>query len=116
MAENKINQRFLELLENQFPINDLHSSIKMRTPSDFAKKLNIHVNHLNRILKSIHHKTTTTLIGERIFLESKKLLTFKDWNVSEIAYCLGFTEVTHFNNFFKKNSGESPTQFRKSNN
>ena len=33
-------------------------------------------------------------------------------NVSEIAYALGFTEVTHFNNFFKKKVNTSPLKFR----
>jgi len=34
------------------------------------------------------------------------------WNVSEIACALGFTEVTHFNNFFKKQVAMSPLKFR----
>ncbi len=34
------------------------------------------------------------------------------WTGSEIAYALGFTEVTHFNNFFKKHVELSPLQFR----
>ncbi|WP_353681489.1 helix-turn-helix domain-containing protein [Algoriphagus sp.] len=33
--------------------------------------------------------------------------------MSEIAFALGFNEVTHFNNFFKKQVNSSPTQFRK---
>ncbi len=33
-------------------------------------------------------------------------------DVSEIAYALGFAEVTHFNNFFKKQVGKSPLKFR----
>jgi AraC-like DNA-binding protein len=58
-------------------------------------------------------KTTTQLISERILQESKLLLKHSSWNVSEVAYSLGFTEVTHFNNFFKKQLNLSPTQFRK---
>ncbi|MBI5917068.1 MAG: helix-turn-helix domain-containing protein [Bacteroidetes bacterium] len=34
------------------------------------------------------------------------------WNVSEIGYALGFTEATHFTNFFKKQVGTSPGRFR----
>jgi AraC family transcriptional activator of pobA len=30
-----------------------------------------------------------------------------------VAYSLGFNEVTHFNNFFKKLVNMSPSQFRK---
>jgi len=34
------------------------------------------------------------------------------WSVSESAYALGFTEVTHFNNFFKKHVESSLSKFR----
>jgi AraC-like DNA-binding protein len=36
-----------------------------------------------------------------------------DWNVSEIAYSLGFEEVAHFSNFFRKHTSTSPLGFRK---
>lgn len=44
--------------------------------------------------------------------EAKILLKHSPWNVSEIAYALGFTETTHFNNFFKKHVELSPLKFR----
>lgn len=52
-------------------------------------------------------------MGEQILQEAKVLLKYSNWNVSEVAYSLGFTEVTHFNNFSKKQLNQSPTQFRK---
>ena len=57
-------------------------------------------------------KTTSQIIAERIVRESKILLKYSAWNVSEIAYALGFTETTHFNNFFKKHVEISPLKFR----
>ncbi|GAB3220005.1 helix-turn-helix domain-containing protein [Algoriphagus aestuariicola] len=113
-AALRIASIFLELLERQFPIDESHSSIQLRTPTQFADQLNMHVNHLNRAVKEMTGKTTSQLISERLLQESKILLKQSDWNVSEIAYSLAFTEVTHFNNFFKKHSTMSPTQFRKS--
>lgn len=112
-ASLRIASIFLELLERQFPIDESHSSIQLRTASDFADQLNVHVNHLNRAVKEMTSKTTTQLISERILQESKLLLKHSSWNVSEVAYSLGFNEVTHFNNFFKKQLNLSPTQFRK---
>ncbi len=103
---------FLELLERQFPIDDNHQRISLRSASDFASQLNIHVNHLNRAIKRNHQKTTSQIIAERILQESKILLKHSTWSVSEIAYALGFTEVTHFNNFFKKHVKSSPLKFR----
>jgi AraC family transcriptional regulator, transcriptional activator of pobA len=111
-ASQRISTIFLELLERQFPIDENHPKLKLRTASDFANQLNVHVNHLNRSLKSITEKTTTELIADRILQESKIMLKHSNLNVSEIAFSLGFTEVTHFNNFFKKHTNLNPLKFR----
>jgi AraC-like DNA-binding protein len=111
-ASQRISTLFLELLERQFPIDDTHHSVHLRSAADFASQLNVHVNHLNRAVKETTQKTTTQLIAERILQEAKVLLKHSHWNVSDIAYALGFTEVTHFNNFFKKHAQLSPLKFR----
>ena len=111
-ASQRIATLFLELLERQFPIDDNHQHMQLRSASDFAGQLNIHVNHLNKAVKESVQKTTSQLIAERVLQESKILLKHSNWNVGEIAYALGFTEVTHFNNFFKKHVQLSPTKFR----
>lgn len=113
-AAQRIATLFLELLERQFPIEENHPQVQLRSASDFAQQLHVHVNHLNRAVKEIAGKTTTQLIGERLFQEAKIMLRHSNWNISEIAYALGFSEVTHFNSFFKKMSGMSPGGFRKS--
>jgi AraC-like DNA-binding protein len=111
-ASQRISTLFLELLERQFPIEENHPKINLRSASDFAAQLNIHVNHLNRAVKETTLKTTTQLIAERVLQEAKILLKYSKWNVAEIAYALDFTEVTHFNNFFKKHTELSPVKFR----
>jgi AraC-like DNA-binding protein len=111
-ASYRISKLFIELLERQFPIDDNHPAISLKSPSDFAERLNVHVNSLNRAVKSTTSKTTSEIITERIVQESKVLLKHTALNVSEIAYALGFKEVTHFNNFFKKHLEVSPLKFR----
>ncbi|HEY6976186.1 MAG TPA: helix-turn-helix transcriptional regulator [Chitinophagaceae bacterium] len=111
-ASDRISAFFLELLERQFPIDDTHQSLSLRSPADFAKQLHIHVNHLNRAIKETTEKTTSQIIAERILQESKVLLRHSAWNISEIAFSLGFKEVTHFDNFFKKHVKVSPLKFR----
>lgn len=112
-ANDRINTLFFELLERQFPIDENHPKIKFRLASDFAKQLNIHVNHLNKTLKKTTKKTTSQIISNRILQEAKILLKQSDLNISEIAFALGFKEVTHFSNFFKKYTSLSPSKFRK---
>ena len=111
-AAKRIATLFLELLERQFPIDEDHRTLQLRTASDFANQLNVHVNHLNRAVKEITLKTTTEIITERILKESKILLRHSQWNISEIAYSLNFKEATHFSNFFKKHAQLSPSRFR----
>ena len=111
-ASKRISTLFLELLERQFPIDDNHQRVTVRSASEFAAQLNVHVNHLNRAVKEITQKTTSQLIAGRVVQESKILLRHSAWSVSEVAYALGFTEVTHFNNFFKKHTQLSPLKFR----
>ena len=111
-ANSRITAVFTELLERQFPIESPSQRFAFRSAKDFAEKLYIHVNHLNRAIKVTTGKTTTNLIAERMTNEAKALLKHTNWNVSEISYCLGFEEPSHFNNFFKKHTDISPSGYR----
>jgi AraC family transcriptional regulator, transcriptional activator of pobA len=111
-ASQRITTLFLELLERQFPIDEVHQKISLKSANAFAKQLNVHVNHLNKALKEITQKSTSQIIAERVLQEAKILLKHSAWNVAEIAFALDFTEVTHFNNFFKKHVQLSPLQYR----
>ncbi len=111
-ASARISSLFIELLERQFPIESINQELQLRTAKEYAENLRIHVNHLNKVLKEVTGKTTTEIIKHRITQEAKILLKQTDWNISEIAICLGFDEVAHFSNFFKKQVNSSPLQFR----
>lgn len=111
-ANSRITSVFQELLERQFPIETQSQRFNFRSAKDFASQLSVHVNHLNRAIKETTGKTTTHYISERIVAEAKALLKHTDWNISEISYSLGFEEAAHFNNFFKKQTDQTPTFFR----
>lgn len=111
-ANDRITALFAELLERQFLIESPLQRMKLRSPADFAANLSVHINHLNRSLKSVTGKTTSQLIAERILQEARVLLKHTDWNVSQIGYCLGFDEPSHFITFFRKNVQLTPKAFR----
>lgn len=111
-AHSRITSVFLELLERQFPIENFEKPLELKTAQDYSNALSLHVNYLNRAVKGITGKSTTTHISERIISEAKALLLHTDWNISEIGYALGFDYPTYFNNFFKKNTGTNPKSFR----
>lgn len=111
-ASARVSSLFVELLERQFPIESMHQKLSLRTAKDYADRLSVHVNHLNKVLKEHTGKTTTDIISSRIIREAKILLRQTDWTVSEIAWSLGFEEVAHFSNFFKKQTALTPLSFR----
>ncbi len=111
-AAARISTLFVELLERQFPIESTTQVLQLKTAKHYADTLQVHVNHLNKVLKDSTGKTTTEVIASRITQEAKLLLRQTTWNVSEIAYSLGFEEVAHFSNFFKKQTNASPLAFR----
>ena len=111
-ANSRITSVFTELLERQFPIESPSQRFSLRSAKDFADKLFVHVNHLNRAIKLTTGKTTTVLISERLVNEAQALLKHTDWNISEISYCLGFEEPAHFSNFFKKQLALTPLAYR----
>jgi AraC-like DNA-binding protein len=111
-ANARISTVFRDLLERQFPIDNTNQRFKLRTPTDFAEQMAVHVNHLNRALKTSTGKTTTELISERMADEAKILLKHSNLNISEVSYILGFEDAANFSHFFKKQTSLSPSSFR----
>ena len=111
-ASARLAASFVDLLERQFPLESQQQRLRLRTAVDYATQLAVHVNHLNRVLKETAGHTTTALIGSRVAQEAKILLKQTNWNVSEIADSLGFADVAHFCNFFKRQTTLTPGDFR----
>lgn len=113
-ASRRIAELFIELLERQFPVDYPRITLPLRTPTDYASRLSIHVNHLNRVVKETTGKATSELIAERITKECTQYLLHSNLSISEIAYCMGFESVSYFSRFYHKHTGKSPTEVRKS--
>lgn len=111
-AAARVTAVFFELLERQFPIESPGKPLLLKTAQDYAQSLALHTNYLNRMVKEVTGKSTTVHIAERITNEAKALLQHTDWNIADIAYSLGFGYQSYFNNYFRKNTGLTPTELR----
>jgi len=111
-ASERISSLFIELLERQFPLESMNQRLGLRTAKDYADRLAVHVNHLNKVLKEVTGHTTTQIISNRVIQEAKILLKQTNWNIAEISYTLGFDDLSHFSNFFKKQTSFTPVTFR----
>ena len=80
--------------------------------SQYAEALHITPDHLNRTVKSLIGKTAKEYIQSRITVAAKRMLYFSDQSNKEIGYALGFSEPGNFSAFFKKCTGQSPSDFK----
>ena len=97
-------KRFREYIETHY--TTLHQV------ADYADLLNLTPGHLNDRIKQQSGKTAIEHIHERLVLEAKRRLLHTDYSAKEIAWQLGFEDVAYFHRFFKRLTGETPTNFR----
>lgn len=106
--------QFFNLLETETSNINYSNPIRIKTAKEFAHNLNVHPNYLNELLKRHTGQNASTHIRNRILEEAKVLLLQTDWSLQDISFSIGFAEQPNFNLFFKKNTGITPTAFRKS--
>lgn len=87
---------------------------KLRQPGQYADLMNLSTSYLNALCKEALGKTLTQLIQERVILEARRLFSYSDANVNEVATALNFNDVSYFIRFFRKHTGVTPEAFRKS--
>lgn len=95
---------FTELLESRIS--------ELKTVSQYADFLSLSPYQLNAITKAMVGKTVSDLINDQILLESKRYLLATSSQVKDIAYHLGYEDVSYFIRFFKKHTDLSPEAFR----
>ncbi|TRW27560.1 helix-turn-helix domain-containing protein [Flavobacterium zepuense] len=105
---------FFNLLERETSGINYETPIRIKTAKEFASDLQMHPNYLNALLKKHTGQNASTHIRNRILDEAKALLVQTDWSLQDISYSIGFAEQPNFNFFFKKNTGITPAEFRKS--
>ncbi|QHV97747.1 AraC family transcriptional regulator [Spirosoma endbachense] len=105
---------FFHLLEEETAHINYTNPIRLKTAKEFASNLAVHPNHLNALLKKHTGQNVSTHIRSRLLEEAKVLLLQTDWTLQDIGFSIGFAEQSNFNLFFKKNTGITPAEFRRS--
>ena len=105
--------RFFELLEQEAAQINFDHPIRLKTAKEFASTMALHPNYLNALLKQQTGENVSTHIKNRLLEEAKILLLQTEWSLSNISFSLGFADQPNFSQFFKKNTGLTPNEFRK---
>ncbi|MBL1220288.1 helix-turn-helix domain-containing protein [Chryseobacterium sp. L7] len=87
----------------------------LKSPSAYAGLLNITRGYLTEVIREVTGKSAQYWIHQEILIEAKRLLSFTQLSVKEIAYELGYSDHTYFSRLFSKVEGYPPSEFRDKN-
>lgn len=97
-------ERFRELVDAGF---------RQREPiRAYAQALGITLGQLTRLCHEVLGKSTQEVVNERVIHEAQRELIYSSLSVKQIAATLGFDDEAYFGRFFKKHTGNKPTEFR----
>ena len=80
---------------------------------DLADHVYLSVSHFKNKFKTEMGTSPADFVQRQKIDKSEALLREGAMNITEIAYSLGYPSSQHFSSVFKKYTGKSPSQFKK---
>lgn len=84
------------------------------TVEEISWKLHVHPSHLMRTFKNEKGITVSLYRNRKRVAEAKKLLSYSNLSLTDIAIMVGFNNSQYFSKVFKEVAGISPKVYRKS--
>jgi YesN/AraC family two-component response regulator len=103
--DSELTLKFLELLAKAFA--------KKKMVADYARELMVTPNYLNQIVKRVSGFSASHHIQQFLIMEAKRQAVHSSRSMKEIAYDLGFDDLSHFSKFFKNKSGGNFSSFKR---
>ena len=82
--------------------------------SSVANAVSVSPNHLSTLFKSKIGVGFSEYLTEVRIRQAKRLLITSDLRVSEVGERVGYQNMEYFSMLFKKNTGQTPSQYRRS--
>lgn len=104
-SKEYIFSRFIEELTN--------NRLGKQPVSHYADRLCITPQYLSKVVSEASGRTVSEWIAKAVVLDAKILLRDASKTVSEISDALNFPNDSFFCRFFRRETGRTPTQYRK---
>lgn len=103
---DKIKTLIIDLVQNKN--NDLKSNLS----EYISQELHQDYNTLSNLFSEVENTTIEKFFINLKIEKVKELIIYDELSLSEIAYSLNYSSVSHLSNQFKKITGFSPTYFK----
>jgi len=81
--------------------------------SDLASQVGMSETKMVKLFKQVFNRTMYQFAQNAKITKAKELLSSKNFNVSEVGYMVGYTNMTHFGKAFKKYHKVNPSEYLK---
>jgi AraC-like DNA-binding protein len=110
----RLSHRFKVLVHDYLQGTQLGTYGDNITPGGCARALHVSAKYLSETIRRDLGTTPTAYINDCLVEEAKKLLRATDLSVGRIASRLGFGSGAYFSRLFRRLTGRSPSEYRKS--
>lgn len=103
---NKPGNEFLDMVfDREHPIDSV---------AGYAAEIGISANHLNRSVKTLTSRSAMEWINISRISRAMELLRHEEIPIIDIAFKVGLEDQSYFARFFRKETGMTPSDYRKS--
>lgn len=83
-----------------------------RSVEIYARELGMSAGHLGRLCRDTLGMSPQDVVNARVVHEARRELVYSSLSIKQIAAVLGFQDEAYFGRFFRKHTGQRPTEFR----
>ena len=108
-----VKERSSEYFEKLMNLLSEHYK-EQRNVEFYAEKMHISSKHLSRVIRNFTGKSVHQWIDEFVALEIKNLLKYSNMSIQQISYALNFPNPSFMGQYFKRITGMTPGEYKKS--
>jgi len=108
-TSNKLHQSLIQLMKESALYRKSDLSI-----NDISSKLGVHANYLSQIINQKEKKNFYDFVNSYRFEEFKRMIAKQknqQYTLLSLAYDCGFSSKSSFNRYFKKATGQTPSEY-----
>lgn len=103
----KIKSAVIDMVHNR------NETLKVKFSVYISEKLKYDYTYLSNLFTDVQGSSIAQFIIAHKVERIKELIIYDELNITEIAYLMSYSSVAHLSNQFKKETGLTPTQFKK---
>lgn len=106
-----IREKLIDMMEHSKPYLNPNLTIK-----ELSEQLNIHQKYLSQVINAQFGQNFYDFVNQYRVQEAKEIMSRNPGGkktILEVLYEVGFNSKSAFNNAFKKNTGKTPSEFRR---